>query len=171
MRWLAIGSAANHILFLCSEVNFDLKLRLKSSGCDEIDDFNEGVELSFRKLMNGGPGEWIPFMFFANLSTNTQPLIELPSIESIDPDHGTFTLRGYNLTYVIENENHHYNISVCGESVLQYPLQFRWLYSSYQVDATKKDIVMLDSVTVSVRNSTHAAYLLQDCFDCPNFNE
>ena len=153
-------------------MNFDLKLRFNSSGCDEIDDFNEGVELSFRKLMEGGPGEWIPLMFFANLSTNTQPYIKLPSIGKINntSTNGTFILRRYNLTYVIENENHHYNISVCGESVLQYPLQFRWLQSSYQVNATKKDIVMLDNVTVSVRNSTHTAQLLKDCFDGPDFN-
>lgn len=150
-----------------SEVTFDLKVRFEPDGCEEIDDFREGVELSFRSVTEEGADEWIPLKFIANLTAKTQPLIKLPSETDIasGSTKGTFTLRGYNVTYVIENQTH-YNMSVCGERLLQHPLQLRWLHSSYQVGNKIRDVVILDNVTVSLRNSTHHAQLLQDCFDC-----
>ena len=128
------------------------------------------MELSFKSVPEEfeDSGEWIPLKFFARESTTTQPHIQLPSQSEtsikMDLVQGNFTLRGYNVNYVIENENS-YTVSLCGENVLRHPLQFRWLQNSYQVDNIIRDVVMLDNVTVRVRNSTHEAWLLQDCFD------
>lgn len=154
-----------------SEVTFDLKVRFDSpAACEEIDDFREGVELSFRSLTEEGHGEWIPLMYIANLSRTTQPFVELPS-ENIagDSNSGDFTLRGYNVPYVIQNGDYYtYNISICGNDIFQHQLQFRWLHSSYQVGDFIRDVVLLDNITVSVQNSTHYTVLLQDCFDGQN---
>ena len=148
-----------------SEVTFDLKIT--SSQCNKIDDFREGMELSFRSMTQEGPGEWIPLMYFANRSNSMELLVELPpnSEQSIDMSstRGRFILRGYNISYVIDDENS-YNVSVCGENVVHHPLQFRWLHNSYQLIGIK-DVIVIDNITVRVRNSTHEGQLLQDCFD------
>lgn len=81
---------------------------------------------------------------------------------------GNFTLRGYNVPYVIETEAksyYMYNVSICREGILQYPFQLRWLQTSYQEGDGMSDVVMLDNVAVSVRNGTDYAPLLEDCFD------
>ena len=153
--------------FPCSEVTFDLKIVCSHwTQCDEIDDFREGMELSFRSITQEGPGEWTPMMYFANNTKTTQPFIQLDSEMSIDrkSTHGWFILRGYNISYVIDDENS-YNVSVCGENVVHHPLQFRWHHSSYQEGDISRDVIVIDNVTVRVRNSTHEAQLLQDCFE------
>ena len=83
---------------------------------------------------------------------------------------GSFTLRGYNVTYTIQSQNisYNYNISMCGGDILQHPLQFRWLQNAYQVHPIVRDVVLMDNVTVRVKNSTHYAMLLEDCFDYQN---
>ena len=146
-------------------MTFDLKIT--SSQCNKIEDFREGMELSFRNMTQEGLGEWIPLVYFANCLNTTERFVELPpnSEESIrgSSTHGRFILRGYNITYVIDDENS-YNVSVCGENVIHHPLQFRWRHSSFQVDGIK-DVIVIDNVTMRVRNNTHEAKLLQDCFD------
>ena len=143
-------------------MTFDLKII--SSQCDKIDDFREGMELSFRSMTREGPGEWIPLMYFANSANTKELYVDLPPNSEMSIDgSSTFILRGYNITYVIDDENS-YNVWVCGENVIHHPLQFRWRHNSYQLIGIK-DVIVIDNVTVRVRNSTHEAQLLQDCFD------
>ena len=149
------------LITLFREIAFDLDFILPE--CQRINDFHEGVELSFRSLKDDGPGEWIPLMYLTGLSNITQP--SYFSFERITED--TLSLRGYSVPYIVQDQNH-YNVSVCGEDIFQYPLQFRWLQSSHQEGSSISDVVLLDNVTVSVRNSTHHAVLLEDCFDGQN---
>ena len=151
-----------------SEVSFDLKLWFN---CDEIDDFSEGVELSFRILEDGTTSDWIPLMYITRSLMINQPHVWLiPSDHELRGSSGIFTLRGYNVTYTIQSSgsSYHYSVSMCGGDILQHPLQFRWLQSSYHVVANARDVVLLDNVSVRVKNGTHYAAMLEDCFDYHN---
>ena len=149
----------------CSEVSFDLRILI--ANCDGIDDFSEGAELSFRSVLeNGTTTDWIPLMFFAPNLKITQPYVRL----ILHGNNGNFNLRGYNVAYTIQNEtarSYNYSISMCGGDILcmRCPLQFRWLQNAYQVQPVIRDVVLLDNVTIRLKNSTHYAILLEDCFD------
>ena len=150
-------------------MSFDLRLRFN---CDGLDSFSEGVELSFRRtLEDGRVSEWIPLMYITSTLeiSESQPHVRLIPSE-LRGDAGKFTLRGYNVTYDIQGDdsNYHYCISMCGGDTLQHTLQFRWLQSAYQIQHIVRDVVLLDNVTVQVKNSTHYAMLLNDCFDYHN---
>jgi hypothetical protein len=149
-------------------MSFDLKLWFN---CDGIDGFSEGVELSFRRtLEDGAVSDWIPLMYITSTLDLTPPFVQLiPSQLSGSGDK--FTLRGYNVTYTIQSgssSNYHYSVSMCGGDVLQRPLQFRWQQNAYQLRYFVRDVVLLDNVSVRVKNSTHYAVLLEDCFDYHN---
>ena len=156
-----------------SEVAFDIQFSFNSLNYKGIDTIQEGMELSFRTTIEGGPTEWIPLLFITKTSDTTQPpLIELlPSLYNTSTS--SFTLRGYRIPYVLESETeNYYNVSICGDGILEYPLQLRWLQTSYQdldSDVIMSDVIILDNVTVSLRNGTHYATLLQDCFDDQTF--
>ena len=149
-------------------MSFDLRLWIN---CDSADDFSEGVELSFRRtLEDGTTSEWIPLMYFASFLKITQPHVWLIPSE-LPSNSGQFTLRGYHVNYTVQAQNdydYHYDISMCGGDILQRPLQFRWLQNSYQQRHILRDAVLLDNVTVRMKNSTHYAVLLEDCFDYQN---
>ena len=106
-------------------------------------------------------------MFFAPTLEINQPYVWLiPS--KLHGNNGNFTLRGYNVSYTIQSESHSsykYSISMGGGDILQRPLQFRWLQNAYQVRPIIRDVVLLDNVTIRLKNSTHYAVLLEDCFD------
>lgn len=147
----------------CSDVSFDLQL-IPSNGCDSIDNFDEGIELSYRILTDNGTGEWIPLTFFAGKSNLAISGSEQSSISltdnilyyNITNISGSFILRGYTVPFVIEEEGHH-SVFLCrNESVLQYPLQFRWLQTSSQDDQGVQDIVILDNITITVHNRTRS---------------
>ena len=149
-------------------MSFDLKLWF---GCDGIDGFSEGVEMSFRRTLEDGTvSDWIPLLFITSSLELNQPLVQLiPSPLSGSSER--FPLRGYNVTPTIQSEgssNYHYSVSICGGDVLQRPLQFRWLQNAYQIHNFVRDVVLLDNVTVRVKNGTHFAVLLEDCFDYHN---
>lgn len=160
------------ILLFCSEVTFDLLL--EHTGCDQISDFREGVEFSFR---NTREGEWIPLMFFAsNTNFPEDRYIKLPNEESImensiTSDDGNFTLRGYSVPYVIQSNNDTmHNVSVCMRNTQDaIDLQFRWLHTTRQDNkSTIRDVVILDNISVTAHDSTHDFTLLEDDFDDEN---
>ena len=149
----------------CSEVSFDLKLWFN---CDGIDDFSEGVELSFRRILDDGTtSDWIPLMYITSSLLITQPHVWLIPTK-LSGSRGIFTLRGYNVTYIINSARYHCNISMCGGDILQHPLQFRWQQNAYQPHYFVRDVVLLDNVGVRVKNGTHYAVLLEDCFNYHN---
>ena len=126
------------------------------------------MELAFRSVLEDGTTtDWIPLMFIApKLKLDQAHVWLIPT--QLSGNSGIFALRGYNVTYIIQSENnnnYHYNISICGGDVLQHPLQFRWLQNAYQVHAVVRDVVLMDNITVRVKNSTHYAVLLEDCFE------
>ena len=145
------------------EITFDLVLQ---SSCDDIDDFNEGVEFSYRTLTNSDSEDlWIPLRFFSTTSNITEPFIELLDKE---PVGGMFILRGYNVPHTVQSNisNISYNVTICGIN-LGREFQFRWFHTSYQRNNAIEDVVMLDNITVRARNcnSTFSGNLLTDNFD------
>ena len=150
-------------------MSFDLKLGFN---CDGIDDFSEGVELSFRRILDDGTtSDWIPLMYITSSLEIIQGHVWLLPSE-LAGSSGIFTLRGYNVTYIIQSEDsarYHYSVSMCGGDILQYPLQFRWQQNAFQLHYFVRDVVLLDNVSVRVKNGTHYAVLLEDCFDYHNF--
>ena len=156
------------------EVNFELEFPINSSDCKGIDNIQEGVELSFKSIVEGSPGEWIPLAFFTKQSDITlQPSIELLS-ELLHSTTSSFILRGYRITYILaSNPKNWYSVSICGDGILEYPLQLRWLQTSYQEEefntSPPSDVIILDNVLVSVRNGTDYAILLQETFSNQSF--
>ena len=144
------------------EITFDLVLQ---SSCDDIDDFSEGVEFSYRTLSDSDSGPWIPLRFFSATSNITEPFIELLEKE---PDSDTFTLRGYRVPHTVQSNisNSSYSVTICGIS-FNGEFQFRWLHTSYQRNNAIEDVVMLDNINVRARNcnSTFSGNLLTDDFD------
>lgn len=138
------------------------------------DDSYRGLELSFRSLNGTNPGDldWVPLMYFttlSNITTTSPPFIELPLFETMTSERN-FTLhpRGYRVPHVIKNNNGttYYSVSVCGDGIFQYPIQFRWLQTQYQTsESINENTLFLDNIIVSARNATHHALLFEDCFD------
>ena len=148
-------------------MSFDLKLWFN---CDGIDDFSEGVELSFRRTLDDGTtSDWIPLMYITSSLLITQPYVWLIPYE-LRGSSGIFTLRGYDITYIIQSSSsgYHYDISMCSGDILQYPLQFRWQQNAFQLHFFVRDVVLMDNVSVRVKNGTHYAVLFEDCFNYHN---
>lgn len=153
-------------------------MSFNSSDCRGIDEFYEGVELSFRSLREDqeGLGQWIPLLYVtADLPNRSQAQLSPLSFESNVDDATSIILRGYSVPYIVSNEADSYvNVSICGQNaddeLFQYALQFRWLQSSRQVGSSiQSDVILLDNVTVSLRNGTHEVRLLEESFDDTNF--
>ena len=147
------------------------------TNCRGIDEFYEGVELSFRSLTDDqeGPGQWIPLLYVtADLPNISQSQLSALSFES-NADDTSIILRGYSVPYIVSSEGDSYvKVSICGQSVddwlFRYPLIFRWLQSSRQEqNSIRSDVILLDNVAVSLRNRTHVVRLLEESFDDPNF--
>lgn len=151
---------------ICSDVTFDLVFQ--SSVCNEISDFREGMEFSFRRTTED---EWIPLMFFANESViPTHPFIQLSDEQIIEKsgDVGRFKLRGYSVHYVIQSGQDSKYISICTKNAND-KLQFRWLHTTLQDGYQFRDIIILDNVTVIAHNCKQSVTLLQDDFDTEDF--
>ena len=127
------------------------KLDLRIQGCNRLDTFSEGVELSVG-IQNCST--WIPLHYFANnLQTSTDINIGL-----LNTDTRTVQIRGYSVPYSIQGGNDELlsvNLSVCGERVLQDGLQFRWLQTAQIMTTSsnnhhKDNIVTLDDVLISL---------------------
>ena len=149
-----------------SELTFDLEFSFDAdTNCEGVDNIHEGVELSLRTLSEGEKGEWIPLMYYTVQSTISQPsFIDLPLLQT--NASGTFILRGYRVPFTLENEGRgSYNVSICGDEIIQNPLQFRWLQTSYQENDVARDTVLLDNVIIQVRNGSQYGVLLEDCFN------
>ena len=152
-------------IFPNSEVSFDLTIHPR--GCDEIEGYREGMELSFRSLTDG---EWIPLMFYTQLPEQGPPFLNLTD-ETFTGTGGNITMRGYLVPYINVTDER-YSVSVCGNDTLEHPLQFRWLQNSFERPdniSQPKDVIMLDNVTVSVTNGIHTHLLLADCFEDQSF--
>lgn len=150
---------------MSSEVSFDYEFRCKFSECKGI---QTEFELSFRNLMEEGPEEWVPLMYLTKLTnTSLPPFVKFPSSNFDDREaNRNIILRGYRVPYVIESRSKKYvNVSICGDTIFQYPLQFRWLQTSYIENDSILDSTIIDNVVVRAWNDTHAGILFEDCFD------
>ena len=134
--------------------------------------FHEGVEFSFKSLTENSTSEWIPLMYFARTSDlneadgKSSPIFIAENVSN-PIGNGFFELRGYRVPYIITNRGQH-SISLCrDESVLKHPLQFRWLQTASQVENIISDVVLLDNVTIDLREGTLSASLIEDAFDNP----
>lgn len=159
----------NIVLFV-SEVTFDLNfLPWDSDGCNaSTDSFHEGVEVSFRSLVENSMGEWIPVMYLVSPymgdSSETQSPISLTK-NAPNGTSGSFLLRGYKVPYATANDGRH-SVSLCRDShVLQNPLQFRWLQTSSQSIDGYKHVVLLDNITIGIHNGSLSASMFEEHFD------
>ena len=164
------------LLFFGSEIAFDLDFPTRTSGCDSIDSFHEGVELSFRSTIEDedmAGQEWIPLMYITGSSNLDDDTISLVKSDTLtDKRRGNFMLRGYSVPYVIASSGkHQYRVTLCKEdaSFLEYPMVFRWLQTSSMMNRSiTEDIVMLDDISISLQNSSHYASLFEQSFDDQN---
>ena len=141
-------------------MNFDLQL-LPSGGCDSVDTFSEGVELSFRE---SATTEWVPLMYITGKSYGDESsgLDPISIIESDRVNSDRFLLRGYSVPYVVSSGGQ-YNVSFC--TSFQRPLEFRWLQTSSEAEKGVSDVILLDYISIIARNSTHSSTLFDDDFN------
>lgn len=116
-------------------------------GCDRMDSYREGIELSLRR-----PGDltWRPIAYFVRLSP--------------PPD---FRIRGYDVPHIIVNDSdiqHSMRFRLCDKAILEAGVQFRWLQRvMLHTGSFSRDLWSLDDVLVTVTYS--------NCFNTALFYE
>lgn len=120
------------------------------TGCDRIDFFDEGIELSIRR-----PGDfiWTPVVFYSILSDPVPiNLIQLSYPTS-------FTMRGYNVPVIWNNNDiqHELRYRFCHDSLLRSEtgIQFRWLQTVIQDSKLPRDTWSLDDIQVVYNNGSN----------------
>ena len=159
----------------CSEITFDLDFLIRSRDYDSIDSFHEGVELSFRSLVEDGEdttqsdSDWVPLVYFAsNLNLDTDDTISLVEKNTLleNETQGNFMLRGYSVPYVIASRGQRHVTLCSGADLLDHPVELRWLQTSSLINRNiTEDVIMLDNIGIRLQNSSHYASLFDENFD------
>ena len=123
-------------------------LDLAPVGCDEIEDNNEGIEVSLGNWDRDG--DWIPLAYHDHQLYTNNP---------------TFRIRDYDVPYYNSTEVQSFKISVCGDDYLRDGLQIRWLQQVNFYTNFKRDKVTLDNVSISLVVNEISISLLEDGFD------
>ncbi len=121
------------------------------NGCDKINmNKKEGIEVSLGNWDRDGT--WIPLVYH-DRSTNN------PS---------TIQIRDYDVPYNTSPGVQSFRISVCGDDYLRDGLQIRWLQYVFFKHDRKRDVVILDNVSISLIVNETSISLLEDGFDQGN---
>ena len=133
--------------------------------CDELDNFDEGVEFAFR--LSSAQMEWIPIVFIYPTASRESQNIPIGTL-------GNLSLRGYHLEMDKEvllqrNVQQEYNYSLCAPQLTKFNnfdyIQFRWLQTSFfneDIDSPK-DAWSLDNVTID--------FVSSEGFNCTSLEE
>lgn len=132
-----------YIMFPYSDLSFLLRWSYNDTKCDEMNVFDEGIELSFRRQ---GDQLWTPLAFF---TTVKEPRTSLDF--RFDYDGGSnVTIRGFSVPVTVNKSDvqHHMKFRICSESLLGREIQFRWLQTENHNDPLR-DTWSLDDVRVA----------------------
>ena len=150
-----------HLLMFYSQISFQIILLKSGEECyDEIDNFDEGIELSVRLL--SAPDEWIPVAFiFLNMKTSNDIKIE------IGHRNGRFATRGYSVEQVMCIGVGRTNVSInMGNISTEDAIQLRWLQTSVLGSSVLRDVWIIDNIAVFHVVTANQSYaLLCESFD------
>ena len=153
-RWLTV-CVSREISFL---IQWAYRDEDDDDGCEDIENFDEGIELSLRR-----PGDllWRPVAFFAKDNSrddNKENSIRLISGET---DEGSFKIRGYVVPRVMKNTSaiqHRMQFRLCDIGTLGSYIQFRWLQTMRKdTNEFTRDLWSLDEVQVAVSHDTQCS--------------
>ena len=143
-----------------SELSFQFP---PGSECNEINGFNEGVELSFRSSTGS---VWVPLSFYYRSGSNDASRATIPLGEVGE----SLNIRGYLVEDIeqINDTNTNFTVDICHfaeEEVSK--VQFRWLQTSQLTAGSRpKDVWSLDNLTISyITSNGERVTLLHDPFD------
>ena len=126
--------------------------------CEEIEVFDEGIELSLRR-----PGDllWRPIAFFAKDDTRDDIKENRIRLISGDAKEGSFKIRGYVVPRVELNTSaiqHRMQFRLCNIGILGSYIQFRWLQTMRKdTNEHTRDLWSLDEVQVAVSHDTQCS--------------
>ena len=133
--------------------------------CNTINEFNEGIEFSYR--LSSNPDEWIPLRFvYYKLQTN--------HTEIRIGDFKNLTLRGYSVhTDALPYNEHHETVSsIIVTELCNYNfgdlIQFRWLQTSYfrtSHDITKDNWILTDITIMAYSGEDEVHPVLNEHFE------
>ncbi|CAI8044250.1 hypothetical protein GBAR_LOCUS24564 [Geodia barretti] len=122
-----------------------------AASCNNINNVDEGIELSVRRK---GDQLWTPLAFFArNENQQTKYGIDL----DYDTDSDTVHIRGFSVPVTINDTDVQHNMTfrICSEAVLgSRGVQFRWLQTAQHFNDGFRDTWSLDDVSVSVTHDS-----------------
>ena len=120
--------------------------------CDSMDFFDEGIELSVRRV---GDLLWVPLAFFTRVTRRRHSVFI-----SLDYSNDNLMIRGYTVPIVTLDETdiqHHMQFRLCNDSIFesQRGVEFRWLQTVEQMTGSgPRDMWSLDDVTISVTHDS-----------------
>ena len=129
----------------------------RDNSCDELEAFDEGVELSLRTQENED-GPWVPLKFYtlSSVALKREPLIDLGSYDNIS---SILSLRGYSVSVVAGNTSV-MNVTeyICDKRFFQEEVQFRWLQTALRKgDQRPRDTWFIDNVEIAVHESQNSS--------------
>ena len=148
-------------------MSFSLSFAITSSGeCNQIDHFDEGVELSVRLL--SAPMEWIPIVYIYpnNFTVSSYP-IEIGLLNNL-------CLRGYNLDMdqliLLEvGAERNFSFTLCATDLYGInsdDIQFRWLQTSRFLTSNEtKDVWSLDNIKINFVEIGSNNLILEESFE------
>ena len=127
------------------------------NSCDELEAFDEGVELSLRTLENED-GPWVPLKFYtlSSVALTREPLIDLGSYDNIS---SILTLRGYDV-FVMAGNTSTMNVTeyIFDKRFFQGKVRFRWLQTARQKGGQRpRDTWFIDNVEIAVQESQNSS--------------
>ena len=142
---ISIGTSRKmfYTMFPYSDLSFLLRWSYNDTGCDEMNVFDEGIELSFRRQ---GDQLWTPLAFFTTVK-EPRTLLDF----EFDYDGGSnVTIRGFSVPVTVNKSDvqHRMKFRICSESLLDRGIQFRWLQTENHNDPLR-DTWSLDDVRVA----------------------
>ena len=150
-----------HLFMFHSQISFQIILLKRQEACyDEIDSFDEGIELSVRLL--SAPDEWIPVAFiFLNKRTGNDIEID------IGRPNGRFAIRGYSVERLMCIGVGRTNVSISMSNIsTEDAIQIRWLQTSVLSSSILRDVWIIDNIAVIHVLTANKSYdLLCESFD------
>ena len=148
------------VCYFYRDVSFEVLLQ--TSGCNNPNEFNEGVEFSYQ--FSSLPNEWIPIKFIYDTNDTSSSRILIG-------DFNNFSIRGYTVFDVIRGSSNAVKFTLCGFNTSDDSIRFRWLQTSlsnYGSVSSLQDVWILDNIAINlVQSQANSLSLLHESFSEP----
>ena len=141
-----------------------MKFQLFIGNGDDIENFDEGVELAVKRVDDN---QWIPLKFFTKTWKEKLQNIEIGHYDNVS---NTLSLRGYNVSVTnVPNEVSEVHECICYSPSSLNQVQFRWLQTTEHTANSNgmvvpRDTWYIDNVEISITNGSCSQTVFNDSF-------